>query len=304
MIRILIADDKSVNRHMLKNMIHEMGMESIEAQDGEEAWEILQRDDAPQIILLDWVMPKLSGLEVCRRICLDRLQASKYSYVILVTSKDKDEEITAGFLAGADDYITRPFNGNELRMRLRVGVRIVQMQDDLLRLLHWDTLTNALNRRAVLERLATEIKRSTRVNSPLSIAMLDIDHFKEINDTHGHLIGDRVLTEVVTRILNSLRSYDLIGRYGGDEFILIFPNTTGQDAHTLCDRIHDSFSQNPLVADQLKLFITVSVGVVSSGTTPYLSDDLIRFADDALYKAKRSGRNQVHSTVLPRSSPL
>lgn len=297
MIRILIADDKSVNRRMLKNMIEEMGMESIEAHDGEEAWEILQRADAPQIIILDWVMPKMSGLEVCRRICQERLQSQKYSYVILVTSKDKDEEISEGFLAGADDYITRPFNGNELRMRLRVGVRIVQMQRDLLKLLHWDPLTNALNRRAALERLDEEIKRSSRSNSPLSIAMLDIDRFKEINDTHGHLVGDLVLTEAVTRILHSLRPYDLVGRYGGDEFILIFPNTTGSNAHAICSRIHNSFIQSPILADALKIPLTVSVGVTTAGTGPYLADDLIRHADDALYKAKRAGRNQVQGQV-------
>ena len=293
MIRILIADDKSVNRRMLKNMIAEMGMESIEAHDGEEAWEISQREDAPQIVLLDWVMPKLSGLEVCRRICLERLQSQKYSYVILVTSKDKDNEITEGFLAGADDYITRPFNGNELRMRLRVGVRIVQMQRDLLKLLHWDPLTNALNRRAVLERLDEEIKRSARLKSPLSIAMLDIDRFKEINDTYGHLVGDTVLTESVTRIFHSLRSYDLVGRYGGDEFLLIFPNTTDRDAYMICQRIHSSFLANPIISDDLKLSLTISVGVASSCTDCYLADDLIRHADESLYKAKRNGRNQV-----------
>lgn len=297
MIRILIADDKSVNRRMLKNMIEEMGMESIEAGDGEEAWEILQREDAPQIVLLDWVMPKLSGLEVCRLICQERLQSQNYSYVILITSKDKDDEITEGFLAGADDYITRPFNGNELRMRLRVGVRIVQMQRDLLKLLHWDPLTNALNRRTALERLDEEIKRSTRLKSPLSIAMLDIDHFKEINDTHGHLVGDIVLTEAVTRILQSLRPYDSVGRYGGDEFILIFPNTTANNAHAVCNRIHESVTKNPIISGDLKLSLTISIGLTSSGTDPYLADDLIRHADDALYKAKRNGRNQVHSQV-------
>ncbi|WP_378955844.1 GGDEF domain-containing protein [Pelosinus sp. sgz500959] len=293
MIRILIADDKSVNRRMLRNMIEEMDMRSIEAHDGEEAWEILQRDDAPQIVLLDWVMPKLSGLEVCRRIALERLQSAKYSYVILITSKDKDEEITEGFLAGADDYITRPFNGNELRMRLRVGIRIVQMQRDLLKLLHWDPLTNALNRRAVLERLDEEIKRSTRSKSPLSIAMLDIDHFKEINDTHGHLVGDIVLTEAVARILNSLRSYDLVGRYGGDEFLLIFPDTTAADANTMCNRIRNSFLQDPIMSGDLTLFLTVSVGVTSLNGSTSLADTLIHHADDALYTAKRHGRNQV-----------
>ncbi len=299
MIRILIADDKSVNRRMLKNMIEEMGMESVEAQDGEEAWEILQREDAPQIVLLDWVMPKLNGLEVCRRICQERLQSQKYSYVILVTSKDKDDEIAEGFLAGADDYITRPFNGNELRMRLRVGVRIVQMQRDLLKLLYWDPLTNALNRRAVLERLDEEIKRSARFNCPLSIAMLDIDHFKEINDTHGHLVGDIVLTEAVACIFKSLRPYDLVGRYGGDEFILIFPNTNNRDAHAICCRIHEAFLQNPIIAKDLKIPLTISVGLASSDADSYFADDLIRHADDALYKAKRNGRNQVQGRMTP-----
>lgn len=294
MIRILIADDKSINRRMLKNMIEEMDMESIEAHDGEEAWELLQSENAPQILLLDWVMPKLNGLELCRRIALERLKSQKYSYIILITSKDKDDEISEGFLAGADDYITRPFNRNELRMRLRVGVRIVQMQRNLLKLLHWDALTNALNRRTVLERLDEEIKRSTRHQLPLSIAMLDIDHFKEINDTHGHLVGDIVLKEVVTRILNSLRSYDLVGRYGGDEFILLFPNTEIADATLTCDRIQNSFTQNPLISTDLKIFVTVSIGVASQNDNCNLADTLIHHADDALYKAKRQGRNQVY----------
>lgn len=298
MTRILIADDKSVNRRMLRNMIEEMGLESIEAHDGEEAWEILQSEDAPQLILLDWVMPKLNGLELCRRIALERLQSQKYSYIILITSKDKDEEISEGFLAGADDYITRPFNRNELRMRLRVGVRIVQMQRDLLKLLHWDPLTNALNRRAALEHLDDEIKRSIRCQSPLSIAMLDIDQFKEINDTHGHLVGDMVLKEVVTRIFHSLRSYDLVGRYGGDEFILIFPNTKVADATLICNRIQNSFTQNQIIYADLKLFITVSIGVTSQNDESALADTFIHHADVALYKAKRQGRNQVCFTDL------
>lgn len=294
MTRILIADDKAVNRHMLKSMVEEMGMESIEAHDGEEACKILKREDAPQIVLLDWVMPKLNGLEVCRRIAQERAQSQKYRYIILVTSKDKDDEISEGFLAGADDYITRPFNRNELRMRLSVGVRIVQMQRDLLKLLHWDPLTNALNRRAALERLDEEIKRATRSQSPLSIAMLDIDHFKQINDTHGHLVGDMVLKEVVTRIFHSLSSYDLIGRYGGDEFILLFPDTKVADATLICNHIQNSFTQNPIISADLKLFVTVSIGVTSQNNESDLADTLIHHADDALYKAKRQGRNQVY----------
>lgn len=298
MTRILIADDKAVNRHMLKSMVEEMGMESIEAHDGEEACNILKREDAPQIVLLDWVMPKLNGLEICRRIALERSQSQKYRYIILVTSKDKDDEISEGFLAGADDYITRPFNRNELRMRLSVGVRIVQMQRDLLKLLHWDPLTNALNRRAALERLDEEIKRSTRSQSPLSIAMLDIDHFKQINDTHGHLVGDMVLKEVVTRIFHSVSSYDLIGRYGGDEFILLFPNTKLADATLTCSHIQKSFTQNPIVSADLKLFVTVSIGVTSQNNVSDLADTLIHHADDALYKAKRQGRNQVYKLAM------
>lgn len=294
MTRILIADDKAVNRRMLKSMVEEMGMESIEAHDGEEACKILMREDAPQIVLLDWVMPKLNGLEVCRRIALERSQSQKYCYIILVTSKDKDDEISEGFLAGADDYITRPFNRNELRMRLSVGVRIVQMQRDLLKLLHWDPLTNALNRRAALERLDEEIKRATRSQSPLSIAMLDIDHFKQINDTHGHLVGDMVLKEVVTRIFHSVSSYDLIGRYGGDEFILLFPDTKVADATLICNHIQNSFTQNPIISADLKLFVTVSIGVTSQNNESDLADTLIHHADNALYKAKRQGRNQVY----------
>lgn len=298
MTRILIADDKAVNRRLLKSMVAEMGMDSIEAQDGEEACNILKREDAPQIVLLDWVMPKLNGLEVCKRIALERSQSQKYRYIILVTSKDKDDEISEGFLAGADDYITRPFNRNELRMRLNVGVRIVQMQRDLLKLLHWDPLTNALNRRAALERLDEEIKRATRSQSPLSIAMLDIDHFKQINDTHGHLVGDLVLKEVVTRIFHALSSYDLIGRYGGDEFILLFPNTELADATHICSHIQNAFTHNPIISADLKLFVTVSIGVTSHSSESDLADTLIHHADDALYKAKRQGRNQVYKLAM------
>ncbi len=298
MTRILIADDKAINRRMLKSIIEEMGMESIEAHDGEEACRILKREDAPQIVLLDWIMPKINGLEVCRRIALERSQSQKYSYIILVTSKDEDDEINEGFLAGADDYITRPFNRNELRMRLRVGVRIVQMQRDLLKLLHWDPLTNALNRRTALERLDEEIKRSKRCQSPLSIAMLDIDHFKEINDTHGHLVGDMVLKEVVTRIFHSLCSYDLIGRYGGDEFILLFPNAKLADATLTCNHIQNSFTHNPIISADLKLFVTVSIGVTAQNAASDLADALIQHADAALYKAKRQGRNQVYLADL------
>ena len=298
-MKLLIADDDLTSRVLLENLARKWGWEPIVVEDGEAAWEILQQDNRPRLLLIDWEMPRLNGLALCQRI---RKQSdTDPAYIILLTSRNQTIDIVTGLEEGANDYITKPFNNVELQARVRVGKRMLGLQHELNQAKEMlafqashDVLTGLLNRRAIMEALDKELSRSFRQQQPLCVVMCDIDFFKKINDNYGHLAGDHVIREVTQRISAELRPYDLVGRYGGEEFLLMF-NSSLQDAFKSLERIRLSIASMPFNYEKQILKVTIS-----SGVTVYDSPDeegdkqvLIDAADKALYEAKENGRNRV-----------
>lgn len=298
-MKVLIADDSLISRRLLEAALAQWGYEIVSASDGLQAWEILRRDDAPRLAILDWMMPGLSGPELCRRV--RQLDSERYTYILLVTSRAEKQDIIEGMEAGADDYITKPFDQMELKVRLASGRRIIALQDQLLEAQATlreqatrDALTKVWNRRTILEILEREIDRAQREISPLSLAMGDLDHFKQINDTFGHLAGDAVLREAVRRMRGSIRSYDSLGRFGGEEFLLVLPGCEESDAVRLAERMRLEIARRPVEWQGQAIPVTASFGVTSlplSGRSTV--ETLLKAADSALYQAKQAGRNRV-----------
>ncbi len=298
-MRILIADDDDVLRHILQATLAKWGYEVTACRNGLEAWEILHRGDAPRLAVLDWIMPGMDGIEICRRI--RNRPRERYVYILLLTAKVSKEDAVAGLDAGADDYLPKPFDPAELQARLRAGRRILDLQEALLaareRLQYQathDSLTGLLNRAAVLEALRNELERADRQNFVLSMMLADIDHFKQVNDTYGHAIGDAVLCEAAHRMRSAVRAYDTVGRYGGEEFLFIMPGCDRSDAVSQADRIRLGITERPIELSSATISFTLSMGIVvrESGSTGDL-DALIQEADAALYQAKLLGRNRV-----------
>jgi diguanylate cyclase (GGDEF)-like protein len=269
------------------------------ACDGAEALELLQREDAPALIILDWMMPGMTGVEVCKRI--RERDSEPYTYILLLTSKSQKEDLIEGMDAGADDYITKPFDQNELQVRLRAGTRLVDLQSQLLKAREdlrdqatRDSLTRLWNRSSILGELGRELARSERDSRPLGVVIVDLDHFKHVNDTYGHLAGDAVLREAARRMQNSIRQYDSIGRYGGEEFLILFPGCSEVDSYAQADRLRKQLGQTEMSLNDTSVRITASFGVTTAlPGERWTPEVLIRKADEALYVAKKSGRNRV-----------
>ncbi len=303
-MKVLIAEDDAVFRRILESTLAKWGYEVVAAVDGEEAWNILERSDAPKLAVLDWIMPGLDGVEICRRV---RSQATRpYTYVLLLTAKGKREDLITALEAGADDFISKPFDPLELKGRLRAGARILDLQEELLTArekLHYvathDSLTGLLNRPEVLDRLNRAITRARREGSSLALAMADVDHFKTINDTYGHGIGDIVLREIARRMTSAVRPYDVVGRYGGEEFLIVFETSGALEAIQLAERLRLCISGEPVRIGDTSIEVAISLGVVAvmDGTVED-PDALIRAADIGLYEAKKRGRNRVVAAGL------
>jgi two-component system cell cycle response regulator len=296
---VLIADDDPMFRRILQRWLETWGYRVIVAEDGAQAWSILQHERPPELVILDWVMPEIDGTELCRRI--RERQQSPYQYILLATGKDDKRDVVTGLEAGADDYLTKPFDRNELRARLRVGRRILTLQQDLIgareelrfQATH-DVLTGIWNRGAALDLLVRELERAARAKTSTSVLMLDLDHFKKINDTFGHLTGDVVLREVANRIVRSVRSYDLVGRYGGEEFLVVLPACDKREVEQSANRIRLAIASAPILAASSEIPVTASIGAtVVEGTAVALGKEALLAADKALYEAKNGGRNRV-----------
>ena len=291
-MRVLVADDDPISRQLLRVALINTGYEPTIVVDGAEVLRIIGERDCPKLMILDWMMPHVNGVEVCQAI---RNNFSEhYIYLILLTVKGKQEEIVEGLEAGADDYITKPFDLHELRARLRAGKRILDLQDQLVAQATHDSLTGFLNRKAIFDKLRIEAVRAARGRTPLSVIMADLDHFKRINDAHGHSGGDSVLREVSRRILGSVRSYDSVGRYGGEEFLILAPGCPLPDAVHLAERLRQCVGDVPigLAGDSASITISMGVADTTAGAKP---DEMLRAADRALYAAKRAGRNRVET---------
>ncbi|HYH41429.1 MAG TPA: diguanylate cyclase [Burkholderiales bacterium] len=299
-MKVLIADDDDVVLTVLEGLLDHLGHEAVVAHDGTEAWELIQREDAPQLVILDWMMPGIDGVEICRRIRQDVKRP--YQYLIMLTAKDEMEDLVEGMKSGADDYLRKPFDERELRARLHAGERILAMQDDLRARATFDELTGLLNRATILERLDRELKVSSRTGAPVSVVLADLDDFKRVNDTHGHPVGDEVLREASKRMAGRMRSYDDLGRYGGEEFLGVLPGCPPAGVLAVAERMRHSVGTLSITTVAGPIELTVSFGVATSDPArPLLASALVAAADEALYRAKRSGRNRVEAA--PETAP-
>ena len=296
-VHVLVAEDDAGSRFRVEAALHLWGYHVTSVTNGRQALDALTRPDGPSLAILDWSMPEADGLQVCQAI--RNTENGRYIYTILLTSHDREEDVIAGFEAGADDYVTKPFNTKELRARIRSGARIVQLQHQLVaareelreKAMH-DNLTGLLTRGAFFEISEHECARSWRGKTRISIVMADIDHFKSINDRFGHPGGDEVLREVARRLKTTFRKEDSVGRYGGEEFVTLAVGCDSADAIGLAERFRQSIEGEPFVIDSERLNVTTSVGVVTGVATDGLPA-LVRAADEALYRAKAAGRNRV-----------
>lgn len=301
-MRVLIAEDDPTSRSLLGRVLSKWGYEVLATADGEEAWREFQRAEAPPLAVLDWMMPGLDGVEVCRRV--RELDSPSPPYIILLTARGGKGDIVAGLDAGANDYLGKPFDHDEFRARLEVGRRFVEVNQKLMETQHalevqarTDPLTGCMNRRAILERLEQEMTRAERQGTSLGLGMIDIDHFKCVNDTYGHTAGDEVLRQFVSRSVLALGSYDALGRFGGDEFLVVVPEAGGTQTRAVLERIRQAVCGSPIEAERNGVRVTVSVGGATSGRESV--DALIRAADAALYEAKSGGRNRVVMAQVP-----
>jgi two-component system, cell cycle response regulator len=298
-VKVLIAEDDMVSRRLLEASLTRWGYGVAVTRDGFEAWEVLQGTDPPPLAILDWMMPGMDGVEVCRKV--RQRGQEPYIYLLLLTTKGRKENIIEGLDAGADDYLTKPFDPHELQVRLRTGKRIVTLQAELIEARETlriqathDPLTGLWNRRAILDILANELARSRREGVPVAVVIADLDHFKRINDSYGHMVGDTALCEAVSRMRGLLRPYDAIGRYGGEEFLMVLPGCTSQDALKLAERLRIGIGQEPVKIPGGTIALTSSLGVAASDAIAVPdATALIRAADTALYRAKAGGRNYV-----------
>lgn len=298
---VLIAEDDPIFRRVLQSWFTRWDYQVTAVENGLDAWEILQKDDAPQLAMLDWIMPGLDGIELCRRI--RGRDNGPYCYVILLTAKDHKEDIVAGLESGADDYLTKPFDVEELRARVRAGKRILDLQAALIRAQSalqfeaaHDGLTAIWNRSAILDLLVGEMERSRRNRDSMGIIMADIDFFKNVNDSHGHLVGDAVLREVGHRLQSGLRSYDSVGRYGGEEFLIVVPGCDALNLQVTAERLRRRVADQPIDTTAGPIPITLSLGLAATQITVsglIGREALLHDADQALYAAKAGGRNRV-----------
>ena len=303
--KILVVDDHEDNVEVLRARLESRGYEVEGAMNGQEALDAVSRW-CPDLVLLDVMMPDMDGLEVVKRLKAN--PALPFIPVIMQTALDSTERMVAGLEAGADDYVTKPINFAELEARVRSLLRIKKLQQDLgerekelsemndrlLRISLTDGLTGVDNRRALEQRLHEMFEHSLRLHEPVSVVMCDIDHFKVVNDTYGHAAGDEVLKQFAGILKDEAREIDRVGRYGGEEFLLLLPGTVLDAAVTFSERLRQRVDTHTFSYEGGTLKRTVSFGV-ASWPHPKITgrEGMLKAADDALYVAKETGRNRV-----------
>lgn len=306
-MKILVADDEPLSLRMMERVLQQSGYEVVTVTDGRQAASALCSAGGPRLALIDWMMPELDGPSVCREV--RSRHDGLYVYILLLTSKQSSEDVVKGLEAGADDYLTKPYHPAELKARLHTGRRILQLEDKLVeareemryKATH-DSLTSLWDRGAILALLRSELSRSVREHAPVSLLLCDIDHFKRINDTYGHPTGDEVLREVAKRLLVAVRPSDGVGRYGGEEFLIVLSGCGADTLPERAEQVRRAICGSPFSTKSDVIPVSLSIGAVaiegwekSFPIEPYLKQ-----ADKALYSAKASGRDRVDYAESPR----
>jgi len=301
-MNILIAEDDAPTRKMLCSLLSSWGYSVIEACDGDEAWRILCAAEHPHLVVLDWMMPGIQGTDIVRR--LRQAEGEAPHYVIIMTAANSKNFAAMALDSGADDFISKPFNVNELRARIAVGCRVNTLNQALADKLHkleaaseiisrlarTDDLTGLHNRRSFNELFSLALSAARRHGHPLSLIVIDLDHFKDVNDTYGHSVGDLVLKKFAELLKSMVRDEDVVARWGGEEFIILLSHTASDAAAALAERIRYGFEHDPCSATPFAVTASFGVAQLQDGEQ---EDALIRRADSALYRAKREGRNRV-----------
>lgn len=300
-MKILVAEDDPVTRLLMQRTLQKFGYDVVLAENGLKALEILSQDEGPRLALVDWMMPLLDGPALCRKVRA-RHHSDSYVYIVLLTSKQDSEDVVEGLEAGADDYITKPFQPAELKARLRTGLRVLSLEETLVKAREemrfgatHDALTALWNRGAILSLAQSELLRASREKKAYSLLLCDIDHFKRINDNYGHLIGDFVLKKVANRLTACVRGYDGVGRYGGEEFLIVLENCGSSCIEGRAETIRAAIGDTVFEVDGIQLSVTISIGgfTCESWEANLLIETLLAQADAALYQAKTEGRNRV-----------
>ncbi len=291
-MRVLVVEDSYIERHKLGCCLSDWGLDYTVVGNGTEAVKLLEAPDPPNLALLDWILPGMDGIDVLRRI--RKLSQGDYIYTVMLTAKNHKKDRMIAMEAGADDFLSKPVDTAELRSRIMVGKRILELQQSLRFAATHDFLTNLLNRAEILAALEREFARGARDGKPLALILADIDHFKRVNDTLGHVAGDDVLKEVAVRLKKDLRAYDVVGRYGGEEFLLVLPGCNSTDGARRADAIRKTVGGTPIVTPYGPTSATISMGVTAADPKrDRTASELLYEADMSLYLAKKNGRNRV-----------
>ncbi len=305
---ILAVDDDPMTLISLATTLSAENRIILTASDGEEALQITLRQQ-PHLIITDWRMPKLSGIELCKT--LRKTKTTRHKYIIMLTSCETDDELITAFDAGIDDYIVKPFSPKVLLARISSGERLVRYQQKirvyatqlanankkLQNMAMTDFLTGLPNRRNALIRLQNLVAEVKRYGEPLSCIMVDIDHFKKINDTYGHDNGDIVLQKLSEILEEKARSYDMVSRWGGEEFLIISARSDNEDTFQLAERLRKAVAKTTIkIQETVDITLTISLGVASWSSDYQDAEQLLKEADKCLYQAKANGRNRVEKT--------
>ena len=292
---VCIVENDEADRHLIAEILSRAGFTSVSAADAEPGWKRLC-EHHPKVILSDWNLPGQDGLQLCKRV--REAPDLCASFFIILTCRDEKEHRSEALRHGADDYLTKPVDPDALVARVRMGVRMGEANDRLRQAAITDGLTGLYNHdylNAVIDR---ELNRARRYGGDLSLLMLDLDFFKAINDTYGHLVGNATLIEVAHILRDAVRDTDFVGRFGGEEFVIVAPETNLSDAAALADRIRLGISDTLRIEALSEHTLTVSIGVAGIDDVRVRSSaDLVDLADRALYVAKRTGRNRVATTT-------
>jgi diguanylate cyclase (GGDEF)-like protein len=309
--QVLIADDDSMTLDILNTHLLSAGYKTLLAKNGLQAVKLLY-EHKPAIVISDWMMPKMDGLKFCQTI--KSLKEDYFIYFIMLTVKSEKKEMLQAFSEGIDDFLAKPFDHDELLARVNVGIRMASLYNDLnekaektkklnadlsnlnkklRKIAVTDDLTGLFNRRQGMLKLKEMWNMAERYERTFSCAMIDIDNFKNINDTYGHIAGDEVLKQFGSVLLESKRQVDYIFRMGGEEFMLLFPYTRADEARNYTERCRELVSLTNFLSPEQKLKLTISVGLAEYSKDMTNPDDLLRLADKSLYTAKKQGRNKV-----------